>query len=138
MKVIRKSVCGTILFYPDCIVAQLFVELLERKTFTKTHIRKIQEMGYEIKITKTHIAVKIAVFESEAGDGKKIDDWMVCLSYKDAKEFAKEFNSKNKQPSAPNWYMQAEGETQSIELNEAQFLELKKKKRVWLSVLNAI
>lgn len=28
----------------------------------------------------SNLAVKIAVIESEAGWGRKIDDWMVCLS----------------------------------------------------------
>lgn len=81
-------------------------------------------------------AVKIAVIESEAGWGRKIEDWMVCLSVEDAKTFKKEFNSKNTQDSAPEWYMQVEGEPKPIDLTEKQFLKLQSEKHVWLSVLN--
>lgn len=83
-----------------------------------------------------NLAVKIAVIESERGWGRKIDDWMVCLSIEDAKEFEKEFNSENKESSTPDWYMQVEGEPKTISLNDKQFLKLKSEKRVWLSTLN--
>ena len=86
----------------------------------------------------SNLAVKIAVIESEAGWGRKIDDWMVCLSTEDAKAFEKEFNSENKQSSAPDWYMQVEGEPKPIDLNDKQFSKLQSEKRVWLSVLNAL
>ena len=43
-----------------------------------------------------NLAVKIAVIESEAGWGRKIDDWMVCLSIEDAKSFEKELISEGK------------------------------------------
>lgn len=86
----------------------------------------------------SNLAVKIAVIESESGWGRKIDDWMVCLSTKDAKAFEKEFNSENKSSSAPDWYMQVEGEPKPIDLTDKQFSKLQEDKRVWLSVLNAI
>lgn len=85
----------------------------------------------------SNLAVKIAVIESEAGWGRKIDDWMVCLSAEDAKAFEKEFNAKNKSSSAPDWYMQVEGGPKPIDLTEKQFSKLQEDKRVWLSVLNA-
>lgn len=56
----------------------------------------------------------------------------------DAKAFEKEFNAENEQSSAPDWYMQVEGEPIHIDLNDKQYLKLKSEKRVWLSVLNAI
>jgi len=85
-----------------------------------------------------NLAVKIAVIESEAGWGAKIDDWMVCLSVEDAKAFEKEFNSKNTESSAPDWYMMAEGEPKPIDLNDEQFSKLQLEKRVWLSTLNKL
>jgi len=86
----------------------------------------------------SNLAVKIAVIESEAGWGRKIDDWMVCLSNDDAKIFEKEFNSKNDSTTVPNWYMQVEGDPISINLTDDQYSKLKKDKRVWLSTLKKI
>ncbi len=82
-----------------------------------------------------NLAVKIAVIESEAGWGRKIDDWMVCLSVEDCKNFEKEFNSKNTFEIAPDWYMQVEGSPEPIDLSDIQMERLKKEKQVWLSEL---
>lgn len=82
-----------------------------------------------------NLAVKVAVIESEAGWGRKIDDWMVCLSVEDARAFIKEFNSKNTSSSTPDWYMVAEGDPQPIDLSDKQMKKLEKEKRVWLSIL---
>ena len=83
----------------------------------------------------SNLAVKIAVIESEAGWGRKIDDWMVCLSTEDAKAFEKEFNAENKSSSAPDWYMQAEEDFQPLMVSEEQINLIKSfsKKRMWLS-----
>ena len=80
-------------------------------------------------------AVKIAVLESEHGWGSKIDDWMVCLTHEDAKEFEKEFNSKNDSETVPDWYLLVIGEPEYIELTDTQYDYLFKNKRVWLSEL---
>lgn len=85
-----------------------------------------------------NLAVKIPVIESEAGWGRKIDDYMVCLSVEDAKAFEKEFNSKNTEPSTPEWYMKVEGEPQPIDLSDNQMKRLEKEKRCWLSVLKKV
>jgi hypothetical protein len=85
-----------------------------------------------------NLAVKIAVIESEKGWGRKIDDYMVCLSVDDANEFKKEFNSKNTEDSTPDWYMQVEGSPEPINLSDKQIDELKKEKRVWWSILKNI
>lgn len=82
-----------------------------------------------------NLAVKIAVIESEDGWGRKIDDWMVCLTVEDAKTFEKEFNGQNTKSSTPSWYMQVEGDPQPVDLNDVQMKKLKEKGRVWLSVL---
>jgi len=84
----------------------------------------------------SNLAVKIAVLESESGWGRKIDDWMVCLSNEDAKAFQIEFNSENKESTTPDWYMMVDGEPKPIDLTDAQYLLLLENKRVWLSILN--
>ncbi len=84
----------------------------------------------------SYLAVKIAVLESERDWGSKIDDYMVCLSVKDAKTFEKEFNEQNEPSSVDDWYMQVIGEPIPIDLTEKQFLKLQSEKRVWLSILN--
>ena len=50
-----------------------------------------------------NLAVKIAVIESEAGWGRKIDDWMVCLSIEDAKSFEKELISEGKKKNGGDY-----------------------------------
>lgn len=86
----------------------------------------------------SNLAVKVAVIESEAGWGSKIDDWMICQSVEDAKKFETEFNSENNKPSTPSWYMRADGPPIPIDLNDSQFEKLKKEGRVWLSSLRDI
>lgn len=86
----------------------------------------------------SNVAVKVPVVESEAGWGRKIDDWMIVLSMEDAKAFEKEFNARNTASSAPEWYMQVEGVPQPIDLTPKQMRKLKKEKRVWLSTLRGV
>lgn len=85
----------------------------------------------------TNLAVKIAVIESEAGFGSRLDDWMVCLSIEDAHQFKKEFNAENNKSYVPSWYMRAEGEALPIELNDKQYQKLLSGKRAWLSTLKS-
>jgi len=83
-------------------------------------------------------AVKIPVIESESGWGRKIDDYMVCLTTEDANAFKKEFNSKNTSDTVPDWYMTVEGEPELANLTDEQFDKLKEDKRIWLSILDRI
>lgn len=83
-------------------------------------------------------AVKIAVYEYERGWGNRIDDWMVCISVKDALNFKKDFNSKNVEENVPDWYMVCKDEPEPIDLNDAQFELLKNKGNLWLSSLKLI
>jgi hypothetical protein len=83
----------------------------------------------------SNLAVKVPVTESERGWGRKIDDYMVCLSMEDAKAFTKEFNAKNTDETVPDWYMVVENEPIPMDLTDAQFKRLKKEKRIWLSSL---
>lgn len=86
----------------------------------------------------TFIAIKIPVVESEAGWGRKIDDYMVSLNHEDAEAYRLEFNAKNTETSTPSWYMQVEGKATPIDLTEKQYNHLVTEKRVWLSTLNKI
>ena len=88
----------------------------------------------------TKLAVKIPVIESEKGWGRKIDDYMVCLSKEDAEKFRSEFNSKNEEDSAPDWYMQVEGEPIAIDITDKQheYLMDQNSKRGWLKTLNSL
>lgn len=83
-------------------------------------------------------AHKVAVIESESGWGRKIDDWMVCLTPEDTLLFKEEFNSKNDSEVVPDWYMVVEGDPDIIELSDVQYVYLKEKSRVWLSELKLI
>ena len=83
-------------------------------------------------------AFKIAVIESEAGWGRKIDNYMVCLSLEDIESFRTEFNSKNDSDSTPDWYMQVEGDPISIYLNDNQYECVFNEKKVWLSRLKNV
>lgn len=84
------------------------------------------------------VAVKIAVWEYERGWGSKIDDWMVCQSVEDALNFKQEFNSKNTESSAPDWYMICKDEPVAIDLTDKQMELFKENNRVWLSALKKI
>lgn len=83
-----------------------------------------------------NVAIAVEVIESEAGWGKKTDDYMICLSVEDAKAFITEFNSKNNEPTTPSWYMYAEHTTSPVDLTDRQMSQLKERKRMWLSNLN--
>lgn len=87
-----------------------------------------------------HTVVKIAVIESEAGWGRKLGDYMVCLTIEDALAFRSEFNSKNSDGPTPYWYMQAEGDLIAMDVTEAQYEALKssEKARMWLSSLRKV
>ncbi len=91
-----------------------------------------------VTITKMKTVVKIPVIESEKGWGRKIDDYMVCMTVEDAELFRGEFNSTNDKDNVPEWYMAAEGDVVTIEITEEQFEHLNKKdnKRMRLETLN--
>ena len=90
------------------------------------------------------LAVKIAVWEYERGWGNKLDDWMVCLDIGDALKFKEEFNSRNTDDVAPDYYMQCEGEPLPIELDDEQYDRLKEgsykgtRGRIWLYSLKNV
>lgn len=90
----------------------------------------------EFNYVRTCKPVKIAVYESERGWGRRLDDFMVCLSVEDGENFKAEFNAKNNSPTAPDWYMFAEGEPIPIALKTKQIIDIKRGDgRIWLSKL---
>ena len=85
---------------------------------------------------KKHLAIAVEVIESERGWGSKVDDYMVCLTKEDAEKFTKEFNSKNTEATAPDWYMRAD-DSKPIDITDKQFKAVQKSenKRMWLRQL---
>lgn len=79
-------------------------------------------------------AFKVELIESERGWGSKVDDYMICLTEEDAKEFKKEFNAENNKSTVPDWYMYA-GSITEIELTDVQFKKLSEEKRIYLTML---
>jgi hypothetical protein len=83
-----------------------------------------------------NLAFKVAVIESEAGWGSKIDDYMVCLTVDDAELFKVEFDSENTESATPDWYMCTYGNPIPIDLNDTQYDILMHRKRIWYSLLS--
>ena len=60
----------------------------------------------EIKIPK---AYRVNIIESERGWGQKIDETKYFDNEAEARQFAKDYNTKyNNQPTVPDWYMYAD------------------------------
>ena len=93
-----------------------------------------------MKSNQIKTAFKVTVIESEKGWGRGINDYMICLSKNDAKEFIKQFNAKNILTTTPDWYLQADIEIRqiSLSLNQHDFLLGQPKGRCWLKQLNNI
>lgn len=58
----------------------------------------------EIKVN----AYKVVITEHERGWGSKVDEVKYFDSEQSARDFVKQYNSKNTAPTAPDWYMLAE------------------------------
>jgi hypothetical protein len=87
-----------------------------------------------------NLAYRIPVIESEKGWGRKIDDYMVCLTSEDCLEYKKDFNSENTDDVTPDWYMVVEGEPEEIYLSDEQYeiLESESDSRHWYKPLMII
>lgn len=57
-------------------------------------------------ISKFQFAVNI--FEYERGWGSRLDEVKEFDTFEEAEKFIKDFNSKNTEPTAPDWYMVAD------------------------------
>lgn len=88
---------------------------------------------------ETPWAFKVPVTESERGWGRKIDDYMVCLSLEDALRFTYDFNAQNTADTAPDWYMQVEDGPVRLKLTERQYqlVTAQENQRMWLRDLLA-
>jgi len=53
-------------------------------------------------------AFKVIIIESERGWGSKIDRVLYFDNEQEAKDYCKEFNSKNTSEVVPDWYMYAD------------------------------
>lgn len=51
---------------------------------------------------------KVAIIESEAGWGQRIDEVKKFKTKKAAEKFVADFNSENTEKVTPSWYMRAE------------------------------
>lgn len=51
--------------------------------------------------------VKVLIIESERGWGQKVDEVKEFDTREEAEKFCKEYNSKNNEPTVPDWYMYA-------------------------------
>lgn len=47
----------------------------------------------------------VPITEYERGYGQRLDNHMLCESLKEAETFQREFNAKNTEKTAPDWYM---------------------------------
>ena len=54
------------------------------------------------------MTIKVAIIESEAGWGRKIDEIREFETMEEAEDFVDDFNSYNTATKAPDWYMIAE------------------------------
>lgn len=59
----------------------------------------------EIKIPR---AYRVDIIESERGWGQKIDETKYFDNEAEAREFVKQYNSKNNLDYVPDWYMRAD------------------------------
>jgi hypothetical protein len=48
VKVLVKEKYGNILFYPHNLTAQLFCDMLQTKTLTKTHLKFVKALGFTV------------------------------------------------------------------------------------------
>jgi hypothetical protein len=130
--------------YEDALEEGLITALKYLKNRTKKVVVKLEKDELEtLKSSKSLnnvanvTAYKIEVVEHDSWSGSKTKDWMVCMTENDAYVFEKEFNARNTEPYAPEWYEQVEGKPIAIQLTMQQFFKLKKepKSRIWLSNL---
>jgi hypothetical protein len=52
LSVKEKSVYGNVLIYPNNYTAAVFIQLLDKKTFTSTDLKIIEQLGYKIEYTE--------------------------------------------------------------------------------------
>jgi hypothetical protein len=72
----------------------------------------IKSLGRHTRVIMPEItlpeAYKVAIIESEAGWGSKIDEIKYFPTEQEARSFVKDYNSLNTSQVTPSWYMFAE------------------------------
>lgn len=59
--------------------------------------------------SKKHIKKHLVdIIESERGWGQKVDETLEFDTEEEAKQYCREYNSKNTEARVPDWYMRAE------------------------------
>lgn len=53
----RREQYGTERFYPECVKAALLARLAHRRTFTRTELSLIKELGYKIVIKQEEVTL---------------------------------------------------------------------------------
>lgn len=53
----RRELYGSERFYPDCPKAALLARLAHRRTFTRTELFLIKELGYKIVVKQEEVAI---------------------------------------------------------------------------------
>lgn len=51
--------------------------------------------------------VKVYIIESERGWGQRVDDTKEFDTMDEARDFIREYNADNNEPTTPDWYMYA-------------------------------
>jgi hypothetical protein len=64
-------------------------------------------MNFIKKSPDTNFKFKVEIVESERGWGQRTDEIKEFDTYEEARDYIKEFNSKNTEESVPDWYMYA-------------------------------
>jgi len=79
----------------------------------------------------SRVGHRVPVIESEMGWGAKTDDYMICRSRSEAKDFITEFNADNNLDVVPDWYMYAEDKIEVCELTLGQYKILQERGNTW-------
>jgi hypothetical protein len=53
----RREQYGTERFYPECVKAALLARLAHRRTFTRTELSLIKELGYTIVVKQEEVTL---------------------------------------------------------------------------------
>jgi hypothetical protein len=53
----RREQYGTERFYPECVKAALLARLAHRRTFTRTELSLIKELGYKIVVLEWELVL---------------------------------------------------------------------------------
>lgn len=60
------------------------------------------------ELKQTGYAYRVDIIESERGWGQKVDEVKYFETQEEARDFCKQFNARNTESVAPDWYMRAD------------------------------